>query len=133
MRNSYEQQVRVICGDDWSSPDRTADERDGGFGVAIIFAFIDGVPCRLQDLSRALDVPSYLLEMAYKRLQMNGLFSAHTWVLSDRCLLSFGDNKLNIDERYECIRAWCFIAGMASGFTGKGCTREEYAAAMGRN
>lgn len=133
MRNTYEQVVRVICGDDWASPDKTADERDGGFGVAIIMAYIDGVPCRLQDLSRALDTPPYLLEMAYKRLQMNGLFSSRSWVLNDQDLLSYGDNNLNINGMYKCLRAWCFIAGMASGFTGKGCTREEYAAFTGSN
>lgn len=125
MKSSYEQVVRVICGDNWSSAESSQDERDGGLGVAMMLAYLQGVPARLTDLARAIDVPPYLLEMAYKRLQVNGLFSPRSWVLTDP-LLRMGGN--NMRTMYESLYAWCHIAGMASGYTGKGFTREEYAA-----
>lgn len=124
MKNSYEQVVRVICGDNWSSSENSQDERDGAFGVAMMLAYLQGVPARLSDLSRTIDVPSYLLEMAYKRLQINGLFSPRSWVLSDPLLRMSGNNTKTM---YDSLYAWCYIAGMSSGYTGKGFTRQEYA------
>lgn len=124
MRNNYEQIVRIICGDNWAGPDCNLDERDGGLGVAMMIAYISGVPARLTELSRAIDVPSYLLDTPYKRLQMNGLFSPRSWVLTDPLLRATGSSSRN---GYDSICAWCYIAGYASGLTGKGFTREEYA------
>lgn len=129
MRYSYEQVVRVVCGDDWSSGDKSQDERDGGLGVAMMLAYLSGVPARLSDMSRAIDIPSYMLEMAYRRLQINGLFSPRSWVLSDPLLSYDGDD---IKALYDKLYAWCFIAGLSSGFTGKGFTREEYAEMYGQ-
>lgn len=125
MKSQYEQIVRVICGDDWSSPEKSLDDRDGAIGVAIILAYLNGVPGRLVDLSRAIDVPPYIVEMAYKRLQMNGLFSPRSTILDDQALS--GSSSLGrrgqVDESFY---AWYYIAGMASGYTGKGFTRDEY-------
>jgi len=128
MKNNYEQVVRVICGDDWSGYDKNQDERDGGFGVAMILSYLKGTSAKLTDLSKAIEVPSYLLEMAYKRLQINGLFSPRSWVLNDPLLLNDSEAAM-----YESLYAWYQIAGMASGFTGKGFTREEYSTIYGEN
>jgi len=123
MKNDYESIVRLVCGDNWSSSDISSDERDGGFGVAMILAYLRGTSARLQELSKVIGVPAYLLEMAYKRLQVNGLFSNRSWVLNDPLLRS--ESRGDMDGMYSSLRAWCYIAGMSSGFTGKGFTREE--------
>lgn len=124
MKNSYEQVVRVICGDNWANSEMSQDDRDGGFGVAMILAYLQGVSPRLTDLSRTIDVPPYLLETAYRRLQINGLFSPRSFVLSDPLFHYEGNDPQTM---YDALYAWCFIAGYASGYTGKGFTREEYA------
>ena len=124
MKNQYEQIVRIICGDDWAGSDKTQDDKDGAVGVAIIIAYLQGVQPRLLDLARAIDLPPYLVEMAYRRLQMNGIFSPRSWILSDRALTAKGGMNRN-GTVSESMYAWCYIAGMASGYTGKGFTRAE--------
>ncbi len=125
MNNKYEQVVRLVCGDDWCGPDKSADDRDGALGVAIILAYLQGIPARLPDLASALDLPPYLLEMSYKRLQANGLFSPRSYIVGDPVLMGHAGS----DE--SRLTAWCYIAGMASGYTGMGFTRDEYAALYG--
>lgn len=121
MRYEYENIVKHVCGDDWNSANRSDDEKDGGFGVAMILAFIRGTNSRLHDLAREINVPPYALEIAYKRLQINGLLSSRSWVLSDPLLYDNGNH-----DYMSRVRAWSHIAGLASGFCGLGKTREEY-------
>lgn len=122
MRPEYEDIVRYVCGDDWNAGFRSADDKDGAFGVAIILAFVRGTKGKLHDLAKAIDIPPYILETAYRRLQINGLLSPTSWVLTDPLLYSDQDQ-----DPMSVLRAWCDIAGRSSGYTGLGRTREEYA------
>ena len=124
MNYSYERIVNTICGNDWCGPESTPDDIDGGLGVAIMLAYLQSSNSRLPELAKMIEVPSYLLETAYKRLQINGLFSPRSWVLRDPLLLS-GESS-NVSNHNSALIAWCFIAGMASGYTGRGFTREEF-------
>jgi len=122
MNLVYEKIVRIVCGGDWNGSSSTPDDRDGGFGIAMVLAYLQGSNSRLGDLSKAIGIPAYSLETAYKRLQINGIFSPRSSILDDPILKFGGSNNDN-----SSIRAWCHIAGLASGYTGKGFTREEYA------
>ena len=124
MRLEYEKIIKLVCGDDWCSQSKTPDEKDGGFGVALALAFIRGVPPRLGDFSRELDVPHYILETAYRRLQVNGLLSARSWLINDPHLAG-RQNRTDEDYKHAMI-LWCHIAGLSSGFIGKGLMRSEY-------
>ena len=126
MRDDYSQIVSEVCTDRWSYSDTPADERDGGFGVAMTLAYLKGTRPTLTDFASVLRVPSYALEMAFKRLQMNGIFSPDSPVLNDDMLK--GVDRRTRNDQMSYYRAWCYIAGLASGFCGKGLTREEMAA-----
>ena len=128
MKYEYETIVKQVCGDDWSANYRTADDKDGALGIAMILAFLRGTNSKLHDLSREIDVPPYILETAYKRLQVNGLLSGRSWIFQDRALYS---DDPGIDPMTR-LKAWCHVAGLASGYTGLGQTREEYATAKDR-
>lgn len=121
MKKEYEDVVSLVCGNDWAAPHRTPDDKDGALGIAMIIAFIRGVSTRLNDLAREIDVPPYVLEMAYKRLQINGLLSKRSWALTDPLL-----TDPNSENSMASMRAWCHVAGLASGYCGLGKTREEY-------
>lgn len=120
MKAEYEQIVKLVCGEDWNSHQHTLDDRDGAYGVAIALAFLRISSSKLPDLAKEIGVPLYLLDMPYKRLQLNGLFSFDSWLLTDPLLVN-GDPV----EPMRSIRAWCHVAGLASGYCGRGQTREE--------
>ena len=122
MKPEYENIVKYVCGEDWNAGYKSADEKDGGFGVAIILAFVRGTNNKLHDFAKEIDVPPYVLEMSYKRLQINGLLSNRSWTLTDPLLYDDGDH-----DTMSRLRAWCHIAGLSSGFIGLGQTREDYA------
>lgn len=126
MRDDYAQIVSDVCTDRWSYSDTPADERDGGFGVAMTLAYLNGTRPNLTDFASALRVPSYALEMAFKRLQMNGVFAPDSPILNDDTLKGVS-NRRSRNDRMAYHRAWCHIAGLASGYCGKGLTREEMA------
>lgn len=124
MRSEYEDIVRYVCGDNWISTD--SDERDGGYGVALTLAYIRGVTPRLGDMASEIGTPAFVLEFAFRRLQVNGIFCSRSPVSSDPDL--FAANAATEEGQYRCLMAWCNIAGLSSGWTGKGFTRAEYAA-----
>lgn len=117
MKSQYDKIVRIICGDNWNSDQVPSEERDGGYGVAICLAVLQGTPAKLNDLGETLGCNPYYLELAYRRLQMNGVLSAQSVILNDPELLM---NKARSDEDYiRAVRAWCHVAALASGFLGK--------------
>lgn len=123
MKFQYEKIVKVVCGDNWETDLVSTDERDGGYGVAICLACLQRVPSKLTELADAIGTPSHLLEVAYKRLQINGVFSYGSPILRDQELLM--SSARTEEEEDRCVRAWCHIAGLASGFIGKGGLRSE--------
>lgn len=120
MKQEYEDMVRTVCGEDWNSQSKPQDERDGGFGVAMVAAYLKGTPSKLMDLAKEIEAPPYLLDFAYRRLQVNGLLSDRSWVLSDPYMVS----TANPDRT---LQLWCHVAALSSGFLGKGLSRSEYA------
>lgn len=123
MKSQYEKIVRLICGDNWETKEVPADETDGGYGVAICLACLQGANARLSDLSNFIGTPSHLLEIAYNRLQMNGVFSYNSDILNDEKLMM--SNAKTEEDMDNSIRAWCHIAGLSSGYVGKGSLRSE--------
>lgn len=121
MKQAYEKIVRLICGDNWNTEQVSADERDGGYGVAICLACLQKVPCKIGELADAIGCSPYAIETPFKRLQINGVFASNSAILNDQDLLM---SKVKTDDDYNrAIRAWCHIAGLASGFVGKASNR----------
>lgn len=94
------------------------DEKDGGYGVAIVKAYISGEDPDRHALVSHLDAPWHALENAFKRLQTNGIFSERSWVRTDSLLAESG-------KSVESQRMWSFIAALSSGFLGKGVSRQQ--------
>jgi len=125
MKSQYNKIVSLICGENWETDEVPVDERDGGYGVAMCIAYLQGCSYRLFDLSDFLGVPPQNLEVAYKRLQINGLFSDDCPLLDkDELLMS---NAKTEEEITACKKAWCNIAALASAFKGKARMRNEMA------
>ena len=123
MKSQYNKIVSLICGDNWETSEVSPDERDGGYGVAICLACLQGYSTRLIDLANAMESHPSDIEVAYKRLQINGVLSYHSPILNDRELkMSRAETESEMDA---CLRAWSHIAGLASGFIGKGSPRSE--------
>lgn len=102
----YEETVRKICGENWR--DASTTDREGGYGVAIVYAFLKGTRPTINDMSNSLDVDISDIEIPYSRLARAGVFSKKWNAKSDPYL-----NIKNIDS-------WGFshIAGLASGNIG---------------
>jgi len=123
MKSQYEEIVRLICGNNWETEEVPLDETDGGYGVAICLACLKGANPKINELADYIGTTPYLLEMAYKRLQINGVFSYNSPILNDEDLLM---SKAKTEEDMDrCLRAWSHIAGMASGYIGKGGMRSD--------
>jgi hypothetical protein len=118
MKASYDKIVRLICGDNWNTDEVPVEERDGGYGVAMCLAYMQRVNPRLNDFADAIGCAPFVLDAAYKRLQINGVFCNKSFLLRDDALLM--DNIRSDDDYDRSMRAWCHLAGLASGFVGKG-------------
>ena len=105
LPDKYEKFVKKICGSDW----KTSSDLDieGGLGVAICKAIMDGQNTNLSELSNHLNVDSDILAVPYERLSKNGYMK---------------NGRLNADK--ELVNgesfAWCYVAGIAGGATGLG-------------
>lgn len=113
MVSEYEKIVSSVCGSNWNSSEISLEERDGAYGVAMVLAALRGSRTNINDLSYAIRVPVQNLERAYKRLMLNGIFHQTSYIWNDQLLrgeVSDREDSLNVNK------AWCYIAGMASGF-----------------
>ena len=103
MPDKYEKFVKKICGAEWKHS--SVVDLEGGLGVAICKAIIDGQHVNLVKLSEHLGIDTDVLSIPYERLSKNGYMKS---------------GKLSKDE--ELVRgdlhAWCYVAGTASGITG---------------
>lgn len=118
MKSNYDKIVRLICGENWNTEQVTPEERDGGYGVALCLAYLQRVGPRLGDLAEAIGCQPFMLDAAYRRLQINGAFCSSSRLLRDSTLLM---NNIRSDDDYNrSLRSWCHIAALASGFLGKG-------------
>jgi len=125
MKAQYEKVVRLICGDNWNSDEISYDERDGGFGVAICLACLQVCSFKPSEIADNIGCSVHAIECAYKRLQLNGVFVQNSSILGDPALLM--SNANSEEEMMNSVRAWCHIAGLASGFVGRGFLRTDNA------
>lgn len=123
MKFNYDKIVRLICGDNWETDQVSLDERDGGYGVAICLACLQGWNGKFNELGDIIGCPVNLLEVAYKRLQINGVFAYDSPILNDKDLKM--SRAVSDEDMDRCLKAWCHIAGLASGFVGKGSPRSS--------
>ena len=113
MNPKYKEIVDIICGNNWNTNEVSNEETDGGYGVAMVVSFLQGTRPKIEYFSRDLGVPIIQLQNAYKRLEVNGIWHKRSWVKRDPYLMPNQRNQENM------LRAWCDIAGLASGFKGK--------------
>ena len=100
----YEREIRSLCGSDWRNlPVR---EIDGAFGIAIIFAVLNGTEPDINKIADALSVHTSLIYDAFIRLSANGIFLAGKLKKDRREIKSLNKTTLG------------YYAGYASGFTG---------------
>lgn len=122
IRELIKESVRINCGENWNS--QSQDEIDGGYGVAMMCAYILGVHPRLRNLCEFLDLDEKYLEVPYTRLMVNGVFQYNSPIGRDS-LLRPSRKKRSYYEEELALKAWANIAALASGFLGKGLSREE--------
>jgi hypothetical protein len=123
MKAHYERVVRTVCGDNWNSNEVSPDERDGGYGIAVCLAQLSRPSNRLMELAETIGCPPQFIEIAYKRLQINGVFLPNSPILNDPDLQM--NDAMSDSEMDRSVKAWCHIAGLASGFIGVGPSRQE--------
>ena len=129
MKAHYEKVVRTVCGDNWNTNEVSLDERDGGYGVAICLAQLVRPSNKLMDIAETIGCPPQYIEIAYKRLQINGVLSANSPILRDPELIMNDD--MTDAEMDRPVKAWCHIAGLASGFIGVAPSRQDLMARRG--
>lgn len=96
---------RTMLTENWRS--LPSQDLDGALGVAMVKAVLLGSDNDINSLSNFLSVAPLELQSAYDRLSRNGFLHRKGVVLNDK--------KLKNNDK----TSWCFVAGMASGYTGK--------------
>ncbi len=112
----YEDHVRKVCGESW----RTIDEQEaqGGYGVACMKAYLQGVKPSLPEISKHLGVTPDEIGGAFIRLLRNGAFNRDS--RRQPCWDAKNDHQLNNDREID-YPLWAFVAAVASGFLGTPC------------
>jgi hypothetical protein len=105
MKSRYEKLVNQFS-PNWVKGDK--EERDGGIGMAIVVAYIDGCRPRLSDFARYLGLEISELKDPFDKLLYAGIFSQSFNARKDRALN--GDST-----RSEGLNAWGYIYGIAAG------------------
>ncbi|MFA5599856.1 MAG: hypothetical protein WDA06_04590 [Phenylobacterium sp.] len=113
----YAELVEQICGRGWANA--SDDERNGGYGVAMVIAYMNGAKPDLDSLSFHVGVPATQLAKAFARLNQNNMFDDS--VKND---VELGANavsptastisKWSLIDASRC--AWSHVAGIASGY-----------------
>jgi hypothetical protein len=106
----YEDTVRKVCGETWKTVNKR--EMEGGYGVAIMIAFLRGCRPSITELAQHLEVPPEELVTPYTRLAHSSVFHKDWGARRDRALLGQADSR----EVHD--RAWAHVAGVAGGFLG---------------
>jgi|10_taG_2_1085330.scaffolds.fasta_scaffold70889_2 hypothetical protein len=113
----YGDMVEQVCGIGWRS---TETEKDGGYGVACMVAFLRGENPSLRDLANHLEVEPRRIKKAFIKMSSTGLFTDKFNAKNNNELLGrgFSDsvqymNCWTSDDGYRA--AWCQIAAIASG------------------
>jgi hypothetical protein len=116
----YEDVVQSVCGKGWRSD--SENEKDAGYGVAMMIAFLKGTTPDLVNLSTHLEIPSLELVRSFSRMLRCGMFEEKN--KRDNELIGNGFSETvfhndfskkywTVEKAYVC--AWGYIAGIASG------------------
>jgi hypothetical protein len=96
--------VEMICGEGWNNNEA---DRNGGYGVAIVVAFIKGVKPELPAIASYLKLKEDELRPAFNNLFECGVFSTKFNAKKDNALLGRASDA-------EIKMAWGQISGLAS-------------------
>ena len=106
MLTEYEKNVQKYCGNDWRTT--SVDDKNGGYGIACVIAYLDGTEPIAADLAKKMATsPDDIIE-AFENLKCAGVFSEEFDAREDDALK--GDKG-----QREFDLAWGQIAGIASG------------------
>lgn len=109
----YEDHVRKVCGESWRTVEE--QEKQGGYAVACMIAFLRGVKPTLTEMAKHLGVSSDEISQPFVRLLRNGAFYREKWNAKN-------DSSLIGNEgEDEAQRSWAFVAAVGSGFLGVPC------------
>lgn len=117
----YELEIKKICGEDWKTVNDA--ERDGGYGVAIVIAYLRGVKPTLSELSKHIGVAPDELSRAFSRLFKNKAIGKNeTWNMKKDSYFTYfaknADDVKNLESNLDFFRNWSFVAAVAGGFLG---------------
>ena len=121
MQKVYEDTIREICQlDDWRKAPKS--EREGAVGIACLLGYFNGVKPEIISMAKHLGLNESEVEQPMKRLLGNGVFSERIDIKSDRVMLGKSDdivtNNFRFTHNKRMMNAWCWYAGIASGFCG---------------
>ncbi len=112
MNKKLQEEVDVLCGEEWDAGDDV--DIEGGHGVACMLAYLEGIKPDLRSLSSKIDVAEEDLKVPFHRMLQSGLFSKTFNARGDRALLcSEGVDKEKRMISWYC--AWGHVAAVASG------------------
>jgi len=106
----YEDQVRRICGEDWRVV--SDQERQGGYAVAILIAYLKGTRPTLQDIANHLGVTADEINVSFIRLLRSGAFHRDEWNSKNN------PDLLGNSSESEAHRMWAFVAAVGGGYLG---------------
>ena len=116
----YEDVVQSVCGKGWRSG--TEEDRDAGYGVAMMIEFLKGTAPDLNSMSSNLGIPSLELVKSYSRMLRCDMFEEKNKNDNELIGNGFSETAFHNDfskkywtpeKAYSC--AWGYVAGIASG------------------
>ena len=116
MREDVKNFVTFICGENWE--EASDEDRRGGYGVACMQAYINGIKPTVDEFVKFLEIPIEDVKAPFAQLLQSGLFS--------KAFNARGDTSLNIKldvkkgkDKEDYLRdikcAWGHIAAISSG------------------
>jgi hypothetical protein len=116
MKNDYSEIIGMVCRtDDWRKG--SLQERQGALGLAMVISFLKGENPSLEDMSDNLDISMQELDLPFRRLLVNGVFSTSQKLRTDPILLGRATKTWMLPSE-RTRNAWCHLAGIASGLCG---------------
>lgn len=122
MNKEYEGSSKAICRlSDWKHASK--EDREGFIGVACVLAYMNGIKANVYDLSKHLQIPPYEIDVPFKRLLVNGIFSSGHDIKNDEVILGTCKD-LKVSDGITFVSedrmrwAWCWLAGVAAGLCG---------------
>lgn len=128
MRNDFDDIVKSVCRlPNWQKASRK--ERDGAIGVACVLAYLEGAKANVSELAAAIEVHPKDVDMPFRRLLTNGVFSSTYDIKNDDVIRgeaydfqvtppAKNNSGIVFPSEDRTRNSWAIIAGLASGLTG---------------